>query len=142
MAISANSVCLSHEESICSSYFRPGIASYERIHGRRGLNYQSIVVLNFWPNSRKSRYVQLMRTHKNYHGIKLRCSHGFSGWTKKFSSFCRTGANVTKVASEEQCFCFLNVEITLPLFCFTFFWFFLFFFFFPLVILLQGKRSA
>ncbi|KAG8648056.1 violaxanthin de-epoxidase, chloroplastic isoform X2 [Manihot esculenta] len=82
--------------SSSSSYFRPGIASYERIHGRRGLNYQSIVVLNFWPNSRKSRYVQLMRTHKNYHGIKLRCSHGFSGWTKKFSSFCRTGANVTK----------------------------------------------
>ncbi|XP_021650543.2 violaxanthin de-epoxidase, chloroplastic isoform X2 [Hevea brasiliensis] len=96
MALSANSFFLSHEESICSSYIRSGIASYEKFHGRRGLHFQSIVVLNFWPNSRKSRHVKLVRNHRNYHGLKLRCSHRFSGWTKKYSSLCSTGATVTK----------------------------------------------
>ncbi|KDP20287.1 hypothetical protein JCGZ_06873 [Jatropha curcas] len=107
MALAANSIYLSHEESISSSYIKSGI---ERFHGRKGLHFRSIVVLKILPNSRKSRrHVQLIRSYRNYCGLVLRCSHQFSGWTNKFPSFSSTAASINK-AKEVLNFLMLSVS--------------------------------
>ncbi|XP_050225339.1 violaxanthin de-epoxidase, chloroplastic [Mercurialis annua] len=97
MALTANSICLSHEESI-SCCFKSGLStSDKRFHWRREFHSQNVVVCKIFPKSRKSRYVKLMSTHRKNHQLLELSSSRVSSWTNKFFSVCSRGSSITKV---------------------------------------------
>lgn len=115
MALAANPFCLSQEQYIISSssVAKSGLASDGRFHRRQRLHFHGAVLFKFWPNSRKLRYIQSIRSHRHHYGGVIRCSNHLSDWTKKFSSLCSSSSrSMPKVNSWMMLVYFVfNVEI-------------------------------
>lgn len=111
MALAANPFCLSQEQYIISSssVAKSGLASDGRFHRRQRLHFHGAVLFQFWPNSRKLRYIQSIRSHRNHYGGVIRCSNHLSDWTKKFSSLCSSSSRSMPKALERLNFVVLSV---------------------------------
>ncbi|KAL3573773.1 hypothetical protein D5086_024386 [Populus alba] len=111
MALAANPFCLSQEQYIISSssVAKSGLASDGRFHRRQRLHFHGAVLFKFWPNSRKLRYIQSIRSHRHHYGGVIRCSNPLSDWTKKFSSLCSSSSRSMPKAIERLNFVVLSV---------------------------------
>ncbi|KAJ6877266.1 violaxanthin de-epoxidase [Populus alba x Populus x berolinensis] len=111
MALAANPFCLSQEQYIISSssVAKSGLASDGRFHRRQRLHFHGAVLFKFWPNSRKLRYIQSIRSHRHHYGGVTRCSNQLSDWTEKFSSLCSSSSRSMPKAIERLNFVVLSV---------------------------------
>ncbi|KAJ6757460.1 VIOLAXANTHIN DE-EPOXIDASE CHLOROPLASTIC [Salix koriyanagi] len=111
MALAANSFCLTQEHYISGSSFvaKSGLAGDVRFHRQQRLHFHGEIVLRFWPNSRKLRYIQSIRSHRHHFGGVIRCSNQLSGWTKKFSPLCISSSRSMPKAIERLNFVVLSV---------------------------------
>ncbi|KAJ7978216.1 Violaxanthin de-epoxidase [Quillaja saponaria] len=94
MALSAQSMSLSHGVSTAKICVRLGHTGHARFHTRKGIHFRGVVTVKILSNNRKSRYFQLVRPYGHYYRSGSICSAFLCSQKEKMSSSsCRTNTS-------------------------------------------------